>query len=379
MIGVAVAALGAALRLVARAPRRRALRGLGISVVATGAVLAVGGTRAWVTNQRTLAAHPMPGKLVDVGGFRMHLLAEGDSRGGPTFVWIPGAHAEGSVFLPFQRAVRDKARSIVFDRAGTGWSDPGPFPRRTSVEAEELARLLEGAGEQGPFILVGHSYGGLLAANYARRYKGRTAAVILVDATPPDAIIYAPVFGAPAMERLIRASHMAGLQKSFGLFSPGRFAADTLMAQMLKRERTLIGDGWPAIAAHMVRPASEWAAASLFEEVTARGVSAAAPDYVVYDGELNGILVYIAVPEGGAEELINAMPISAAEKARANNLFTRSRTRYMAVSDRAELHHPPKGSSHNFPFEHPDWLIALARRAWDATRAGAVPNDLTGR
>ena len=208
--------------LVALATRRRGrvLRLVALAPALIGVVLTAMGIKGGLDQQRAMGAVPPPGKLVDVGGYRLHLLAEGNARGGATVVWIPGAHEQGNALYHLHRAMRGETRSILFDRAGTGWSDPGPFPRRTRVEAEELEALLRRAGEPGPFVLVGHSYGGLLAANYARRYPARTAAVVLLDATPPDAFVYAPVFGAAAAHGLVTQGRLMGLRSAFGLWAP---------------------------------------------------------------------------------------------------------------------------------------------------------------
>ena len=88
--------------------------------------------------------------------------------------------------------LRKEARSILIDRPGTGWSDPGPFPRTTDHEAGEVLAALEAAGEEGPFVLAGHSFGGLLFAAVARRSPRSVAALLLLDATPPDTIVYGP-------------------------------------------------------------------------------------------------------------------------------------------------------------------------------------------
>ena len=92
----------------------------------------------------------MPGKLVDVGGDRMHVLAEGEAHGQATVVWMPGAHEAGYALYHLDAGMRREARSILIDRPGSGWSDPGPFPRTTAAEAEEVVRALERAGEKGP-------------------------------------------------------------------------------------------------------------------------------------------------------------------------------------------------------------------------------------
>ncbi|MBU6364722.1 MAG: alpha/beta hydrolase [Gemmatimonadetes bacterium] len=368
-VGAALLTLGVLAWWVVRR-RGRVARTGAMALLLTGVVLTAMGIKGGMAQRGAMAAAPPPGKRVDVGGFALHLLAEGDARGGATVVWIPGAHEQGNAMYHLHRAMRGETRSILFDRAGTGWSDPGPFPRRTRVEAEELAALLKNAGEPGPFVLVGHSYGGLLAANFARRYPERTAAVVLLDATPPDAFVYAPVFGAAAAAGLVRQGQTQGVLSAFGLWTPRprpgpkapafARARDTLLAEVRAAMRA--GDG---------RSANGFAVASIFEEFTAPVVGREAPDLVVYDGELDALPVFVVIPEGGAEEEIRAMGLPPALTSRAANFFGRSRVRYLAVSRRAELIRPPAGSSHNYPYEHPETVVGAVRRAL----ASRVPSE----
>lgn len=338
-----------------------------LGVIVTGM-----GVTGGVAQQRAMAAVSPPGKLVDVGGFRLHLLAEGNAHGGPTVVWIPGAHEQGNALYHLHRTMRGETRSILFDRAGTGWSDPGPFPRRTRVEAEELEKLLRHAGEPGPFVLVGHSYGGLLAANFARRYPALTAGVVLLDATPPDAFVYAPIFGAEAARGLVMQGRLQGVRSALGLWTP-RPRPGPEAPPFIRARDTLLADVREAMNGGMARAANAFASASIFEEFTAPVVGREAPDLVVYDGELDSLPVFVVIPRGGAEEEIRPLRLPTALERRALGFFLRSRVRYLAVSNQTVLLHPPAGASHNFPYEYPETVVEAVRRAL----AYAVPRDTT--
>ena len=308
--------------------------------------------------------HPPPGELIDVGGYRMHILAEGDDSGGPAVVWIPGAHSQGLAMHHLHAALRGEARSILFDRAGTGWSDPGPFPRRTAVEAVEMERLLRRADEKGPFVVVGHSYGGLLAANFARRYPEQTAAVVLLDASPPDAFVYAPAYGAGALGDLAAGAERAGLAKIVGVWRNRDDAiaeSDTELGDLLRRQRSLLSDVGDAMAANRRRPATSFAEASIFREFGAGNVTETAPDLVVYDGELGALPVLVVVPGEGAAGVIEPLGLDDAAAARARNFFERARVRYLEVSSDARLVHTPPGTGHNFPYEAPDFVVEVVR------------------
>ncbi len=372
MIGLVVVAISVSLlvcsrRLRAGQPtgRARVVRVLGVLVGAFSAFVLTGAALSMIEIRRLADAHPPPGTLVDVGGYRMHILAEGDAGGGPTVIWIPGGHAQGLALHHLHAAVRGETRSILFDRPGTGWSDPGPFPRRTATEAAELATLLEEAREEGPFVLAGHSYGGLLAANFARRYPERTAAVVLLDASPPDAFIYAPAYGAAALDGLVRDAERQGLDKIFGGWTNPELAmaeSETEIGEVLRKQRRLLADVGEAMAANARRPASSFATASIFQEFSSGVVSGAAPDVVVYDGELRDLPVLVVIPNATADAIIDPLGMEEAAARRAKNFFERVRVRYLEVSSDTRLIHTPPGTGHNYPYETPEFVIEVVRQ-----------------
>ncbi len=137
-------------------------------------------------------AAPQPrGQLVDLGdGRRMHLICAGPAAGGrPTVLLEAGAFG----FSADWAAVQDKLaavgmRSCAYDRAGLGYSDPGPSPRDSLAIVGDLERLLAASGETGPFILCGHSMAGLHLRLFAARDASRVVGLVLVDATTPEAM-----------------------------------------------------------------------------------------------------------------------------------------------------------------------------------------------
>ena len=370
-VGGAVAAIGLVLLMGSRRPRSgprtgraRLARALGVLVAAFSVFVLAAAFVSMIEIRRLAGEHPPPGTLVDVGGHRMHILAEGDSGDGPTVIWIPGGHAQGLALYHLHAAMRGETRSILFDRPGTGWSDPGPFPRRTATEAVELATLLEAAGEEGPFLLAGHSYGGLLAANYARRHPERTAAVVLLDASPPDAFIYAPAYGAAALDGLVRDAERQGLDKLFGGWTNPELAmseTETEIGEILRKQRHLLAEVGEAMAANARRPAASFATASIFQEFSPGIVSAAAPDLVVYDGELGDMPVLVVIPDDPADAIIDPLGMDATAARRAKNFFVRMRVRYLDVSSDARLVHTPPGTGHNYPYETPEFVLDVVR------------------
>jgi pimeloyl-ACP methyl ester carboxylesterase len=133
----------------------------------------------------TPSPEPTPlGKMVDLGGYRIHLYCSG--RGKQTIVLSPGGGDFSFVWYLVQQQVQTFARVCSYDRAGYAWSDPGPQPLTFRQEAYELELALKLSGEKGPYILVGHSLGGLVAETFAEGYPDETAGMVMVDAPGPD-------------------------------------------------------------------------------------------------------------------------------------------------------------------------------------------------
>lgn len=127
-----------------------------------------------------------PGRLFSVGTHRLHLHCEGEHT--PTVVFESGLAGLSLEWLEIQRQLATRARTCAYDRAGYGWSEPGPEPRTSARIVDELQRLLARAGIKGPLILVGHSFGGLNAQLYAHRYPHQVAGLLLIEASHADQI-----------------------------------------------------------------------------------------------------------------------------------------------------------------------------------------------
>ncbi|HEY3947606.1 alpha/beta hydrolase [Phenylobacterium sp.] len=131
------------------------------------------------------------GVFIDIGGGRkMRLVCAGPPAGPTPTVWMePGAFGLAADFAAIQQKLTAKGiRSCAYDRAGMGWSDPGPKPRDAAAIADDLAKLIAASGEKGPFILMGHSMAGLYVRLYAGRHPEQVAGLVLIEATTPEQI-----------------------------------------------------------------------------------------------------------------------------------------------------------------------------------------------
>ena len=131
------------------------------------------------------ARPPQPGARVDVGGRRLHIHCSG-AAGGPTVVLEAGFGNSSSTWNRVQPEVAKFARVCSYDRAGLGGSDPAPAPRTVVAFTEDLHALLLNGKVPGPYVLVGHSLGGILARLYAGYYPAEVAGMVLVDSAHED-------------------------------------------------------------------------------------------------------------------------------------------------------------------------------------------------
>src|SRR5437868_14963164 len=153
-----------------RTIRRRLMRFLGIFSLSLVGLLLLGLLSQALASGLDASHYPPPGKLVDVGGYRLHINCTG--TGSPTVILDAGLGGTSLDWSKIQPAVARFTRVCSYDRAGYGWSESGPGPRTSPQIVKELHLLLVHAQVNGPYLLVGHSVGGLNMRLYAYRYPG---------------------------------------------------------------------------------------------------------------------------------------------------------------------------------------------------------------
>jgi pimeloyl-ACP methyl ester carboxylesterase len=143
-----------------------------------------GGIYEAIASRRDRTLFHPPGRLVDVGGYRLHLYCVG--AGSPTVLLEAGGGNPWLAWYKVQPGVAQFARVCSYDRAGLGWSDPSPQPPTAKEIASELHTLLGNAGVTGPYVLVGHSLGGMYVRMFQSRYPAEVVGLVLVDSSHPD-------------------------------------------------------------------------------------------------------------------------------------------------------------------------------------------------
>ena len=138
----------------------------------------------WSLSHLALARNPPPGEMVFVGERQIHLLCQG--QGSPAVILESGIPGSSLGWASVIEDIASFATVCAYDRAGYGWSQSGPEPRTISNIARELRDLLRTAGVDPPYILAGHSFGGLVVQLYASQFPDEVAGMVLVDSSHPD-------------------------------------------------------------------------------------------------------------------------------------------------------------------------------------------------
>ena len=140
-----------------------------------------------------------PGKLIDVNGRKMHIYCIGNKSS--TIILDSGTGGFSLEWKDIQHSLSQYVRVCAYDRAGYGWSDMGPLPRTTKRITHELHTLLQNAGIHGPYIMVGHSFGGFTAQYFARYFNHEIAGIVLIDSSHEEQVYRLPENGKDVVRR----------------------------------------------------------------------------------------------------------------------------------------------------------------------------------
>jgi pimeloyl-ACP methyl ester carboxylesterase len=175
-------------------------------LVAAGAGAAAAAQQALTVRDRR--RYPAPGLLVHVDGRQIHLQVRGADSAGPTAVLEAGMGSFSPNWYWVQEELARTVRSVSYDRAGLGWSQPSRRPRDAQTIAMELRDALREAAIEPPYVLAGHSFGGMPVRTFADLYPELTAGLVLVDASHPDQWVRWPT---PHADKMLEVS-----QRIFG-------------------------------------------------------------------------------------------------------------------------------------------------------------------
>jgi pimeloyl-ACP methyl ester carboxylesterase len=292
-----------------------------------------------------------PGQLVDVGGYRLHIQSQG--RGSPAVVLDSGLGGNSILWTNTLLAVAKYTQACAFDRAGYAWSEPAPpdVPRTSRQIVEELRILLTQAGLQPPYVLAGHSSGGINMLVYAYQHPDEVAGLVLVDPSHPE-----------MFERMPQVPSPETVRRGFRLVSSlGQLGLLRLLGPLLARQ--LLPDG------QQVLPAEAWEALVFFVKGAKEFQTAAREAGVGRDsfaqargaaGSLGDLPLEVLTAEWWTTGKQTPMKI-AAVKLREETVRLSSRGRHLIVG----------GCDHtNLPVVRPDAVAESVRHVLQVRRGG---------
>ena len=317
--------------------------------------------------------YPPPGEIYDVDGIKMHIWAEGknveddDGQLSPTVIFIPGSYEPGIYLWHLHKEITKETRSILFDRAGTGWSQKSPYPRHVKRDTLELRKLLDAAGEKGPFILVGYSWGGFFALNFAYYHHDDVAGLIIFEGTPP-------VTGPAAKVSLSMQATYFKIESIAKLFSASSFLRELMPwgeemdPDSPKFIYEPLREVWHLCEASEIKAQTSWNIAASYEaqiknpelQVKDENALGDIPMFAIYR---ENIMPSLSDEEGRKmkEQYMKMLNMNESELDEIYASVEASPEKVSKLSKKGVLIHPPEESTHNFPYGFPEFCIEKIR------------------
>jgi len=167
-------------------------RGVSGLAIAAFMLAGVGSAYQAIASRNDGQQYLPPGQFVDLDGRRIHMLVMGKETGKPTIILEAGIASFSSNWAWVQTELATYTRVVAVDRAGLGWSDPTTEPQDAQQSAIDLHEVLQKAGISGPYVVAGHSYGGLVVRAFTDLYPQDVTGMVLVDASHPDQWVHIP-------------------------------------------------------------------------------------------------------------------------------------------------------------------------------------------
>jgi pimeloyl-ACP methyl ester carboxylesterase len=179
-------------------PRMRVL--IRTSVVVLAAALLMGVIYEQVGRRLDRARYAQIGRSIDIGGRTLNLFCSG--QGSPAVILDSGGHTSGYQWIEIQPRIARTTQTCWFDRAGYGWSDPGPSPRTFNATASDLHALMHAAGIAPPYVLVGATASAFHVRLYTSMFPGEVAGAVLIHPSDTDIFAHEPAYMKGAMDNL---------------------------------------------------------------------------------------------------------------------------------------------------------------------------------
>ena len=307
--------------------------------------------------------YPPPGRLVDIGGRRLHFVESGE--GSPVVILEAGIAASSLSWSLVQPHAAKFAHVCSYDRAGLGWSDRYREPPTSERSIQDLRALLTATGVSAPYVLVGHSYGALLVRAYAARYPDSVAGLVLVD--PVSILDWSAATEArrKMLDRGVRLSRRGALLARFGLvrlaltmlLSGGnripkliaRMASgrgESVASRLVGETGKLPPECWPVVRAHWCDPKCFAAMAGYLESLPSNA---------------------LAVSEMGQLPKTPLLILSAANSTPAEIEEREELVRAMPGATHVIAHQ----SGHWIPFDEPELIVRAIQTVLNQQRSGA--------
>jgi pimeloyl-ACP methyl ester carboxylesterase len=332
--------------------------GIIVGILALLLCVFVGWTWAGAKKARAelAAKYPPPGQMVDVGGYRLHINCQGSkpSAGSPTVVLESGTGEYSLTWDQVQREVAQFARVCSYDRAGLGWSERGPNPRTAPYMVEELDALLTGAGVEPPYVLVGHSMGGLYARYYAYEHPEKVVGMVLEDSEHEEQNQRLPEALTRANEQAIQMLRIPQLLSAIGLLAlnPASYPSQSLNPMAPGTEDTFKA---------LLASSPQWFATA-FEETSAEEESCAAMRSI-QDRSLGDMpLIVISASEFPNAALLN---LSAEEEAQTMAVWSELQPELVTLSSNGKQV-VVEGAEHWIHVDRPELVIDAIRDVVEA-------------
>jgi pimeloyl-ACP methyl ester carboxylesterase len=338
------------------------MRVLAVPLVVAGLLLTIGATYTAIRMAGLRRANPPPGKMVEVDGTHFHVWCEG-TPSGPTVLILPGGFGQALWMRHLQVDLAEDHRVCLIDRAGLGWSEMRPLPNDVETVVDEMHSALTAAGEDLPMVIIGHSFGGFYAANFAAMHPADVSAIALLDPTAPSHNIAMRTNECPGPNYKMVLGAMFGLgfnQSLNPLYGPGT-----------ETERELAGDDWETLVAFEIRPSALIGTNSALTAPCRRPLSTVPATA----GRLSDlpVLQIVQTPEESADRPAWLAGLSDFEYDNHLALYAAARDDYVRMSSRSRLEYAPPDAGHGFPVTEREFTLERIRAFIGELADGSFP------